>query len=193
MGYHSDEVWLQQIRRGDLRAYESLFHEWYQPLCNYANTFLKDPDEAEEMVQNTFVTIWHKREEIQVKSTLQAYLYRAVNNACLNRLRHLKVRKEHESHVTSSQSLAYEHTAQAVISKELTLHIQQAVSELPETCREVFQMSRFDGLTYPEIAEVKGVSVKAIEKQMGKALRLLREKLSDYLPLILVYLSDFKL
>lgn len=187
---HPDSLQFELIRQGDVREYEKAFRTYYQALCNYACTFLKDPDEAEETVQQVFVNIWNKREQIQISTTLQAYLYRAVNNASLNRIRHEKVRNEHRDHVMAQTSPVIEHTAQQVISRELTREIHKAVEALPDRCRETFEMSRFEGMSYAEIAEAQGVSVKAVEKQMGKALRILRETLADYLPLILIYLSE---
>ncbi|HCS19177.1 MAG TPA: RNA polymerase sigma-70 factor [Bacteroidetes bacterium] len=187
---HPENLQFERIRQGDVREYEKVFRTYYQALCNYACTFLKDPDEAEETVQQVFVTIWNKREQISINTTLQAYLYRAVNNASLNRIRHQKVRNEHRDQVMAMESPVVEHTAQQVISKELTREIRKAVEALPDKCREAFEMSRYEGLSYAEIAEQQGVSVKAIEKQMGKALRLLRVALADYLPLILLYLSE---
>ncbi len=180
----------ERIRQGDVKEYEKMFRTYYQALCNYACTFLKDPDEAEETVQQVFVNIWNKREQISITTTLQAYLYRAVNNASLNRLRHEKVRNQHRDHVQAMQSPVVEHTAQEVISRELSREISKAVESLPEKCRETFEMSRYEGLSYAEIAERHGVSIKAVEKQMGKALRILRVALSEYLPLILIYLSE---
>lgn len=187
---HPEDLRLDLIQQGDVREFEKAFRTYYQALCNYAYTFLKDPDEAEEAVQQVFVNIWNKKEQIQINTTLQAYLYRAVNNASLNRLRHEKVRNEHRDHVVGRTNPAVEHTAQEVISRELSREIQKAVEALPVRCRETFEMSRYEGMSYAEIASAQGVSVKAVEKQMGKALRLLREALSDYLPLLLLYLTE---
>lgn len=187
---HPENVQFELIRQGDIREYEKVFRTYYQALCNYANTLLKDPDEAEEAVQQVFVTIWNKKEQISISTTLQAYLYRAVNNASLNRIRHEKVKNQYRDHVTARETGVEEHTAQQVISKELTREITKAVEALPDKCRETFEMSRYKGLSYAEIAEHQGVSVKAVEKQMGKALRLLRLALADYLPLILFYMAE---
>ncbi len=186
-----EAVHFDRIRAGDVKEYEKAFRNWYQALCNYACTLLKDPDEAEETVQQVFVTIWNKREQISIGSTLQAYLYRAVNNAALNKIRHMKVRGEHRNEVLAGNPGYAEHTAQQVISRELSREIRKAVEALPEKARTTFEMSRYEGLSYAEIAEQQGVSVKAVEKQMGKALRMMREALSDYLPLILIFMEGF--
>ncbi len=180
----------EKIRTGDIRAYEALFRKYYQALVNYGFGLLKDREEAEEMVQQVFVNVWNKREEIVIQSSVQAYLYRAVNNLCMNRIRHLKVRDAHRNEVEYTASRSYEHSAQVLISKELTKKIQESVSRLPEKCREIFEMSRFEGLSYAEIADALGVSVKAVEKHMSKALKTLRHELAEYLPLILLYLGQ---
>lgn len=180
----------EQVKQGDIRAYEVLFKKYYQALVNYAYTFLKDIEESEEMVQTVFVKLWTKREELDIHSTVQAYLYRSVNNNCMNRLRHLKVRQQHETEVLYAENRSYEHTAQEVISKELTDRIQQSLAKLPGRCRQVFELSRFEGKTYKEIAKELQVSVKAVEKQMGKALQAMRKELAEYLPLIMIYLAQ---
>lgn len=174
---------------GDKGAFEQVFKQYYQPLCNYAGPLLKDFDEAEEVVQNVFYTMWSKRESLEITTSLKAYLYRAVHNDCLNKLKHLKVRAHYAAD--------YKHTQQEVdhssslVEKELSQQIQQAIDELPEQCGQVFRLSRFEHLKYQEIAERMGLSVKTVENHMGRALRLLRERLKDYLPLImwLLYLN----
>jgi len=186
----SDIELFEQVKGGDIRAYEVLFKKYYQALVNYANTLLRDLEESEEMVQAVMVKIWTKRTELTIHTTVQAYLYRSVNNTCMNRIRHLKVRQQHEAEVMYTETNAYQHTAEEVISKELTQKIQHSLDKLPERCREVFELSRFEGKTYKEIAESLGVGVKAVEKQMGKALQIMRKELAEYLPLVIIYLSQ---
>ncbi len=187
---NTDIQLFEKVKDSDVRAYEVLFKKYYQALVNYANTFLKDIEESEEMVQSVYVKMWTKREDITIHSTVQAYLYRSVNNTCMNRIRHLKVRQQHESEVIHADDSSYEHTAQEVISKELTLQIHLSLQKLPERCRQIFELSRFEGKTYKEIAEELEISVKAVEKQMGKGLQIMRKELKDYLPMILIYLSQ---
>jgi RNA polymerase sigma-70 factor (family 1) len=174
--------------KGDEKAFEQLFRSYYQPLCNRANAILNDIDEAEETVQNIFIILWEKREQMEINFSIKSYLYRAVHNAALNRIKHNKVRvmyvKEHEQAVPSTG-----HTTQQAFGNELQEQIQAAIESLPEQCRLVFKLSRFEELKYREIAGQLGISVKTVENQMGKALKILREKLRDYLVLIVLFLN----
>lgn len=189
MTAQTDIQLFENIRNGDVRAYETVFRKYYQALVNYAFSMLKDKEESEEIVQHVFVNVWHKRGEITIQTSLQAYLYRAVNNQCLNKIRHLKVRENHKNEVAYSSETYYEHTAEELISKELKNKIHASLEKLPERCREVFELSRFEGMSYAEIADTLGVSVKAVEKQMSKALKTMRLELAEYLPLILLFLG----
>lgn len=175
----------QLISAGDKKAYEELFRAWYQPLCNYACSLLKDMDEAEEVVQNVFFNIWNKRESLQVTTSIKAYLYRAVHNDCLNKIKHGKVRTMYAQDYKSSQGDSVVDSGKALEGKELNALIHKAIDSLPEQCGTVFKLSRFENLKYSEIAEQLEISVKTVENHMGKALKLMREKLKDYLPLVM--------
>jgi RNA polymerase sigma-70 factor (ECF subfamily) len=146
---------------------------------------------GEEIVQNVFYKLWEKRELIEIELSPRAYLYKAVYHDCLNHLKHKKVRSAHAMHVVRHSSDRVENTSGKVLQSELQTHIHAAMNELPEQCRTIFHMSRFEGLKYQEIADAMGLSVKTIENQMGKALRILRQKLVDFLPLLLLSLLNF--
>ncbi|HNP98490.1 MAG TPA: sigma factor, partial [Bacteroidia bacterium] len=91
---HSEEQHIvQAIRQGDERVFESLFRNHYQPLCRYATTLVNDPDEAEEIVQQVFIQIWERRGALEINLSIQAYLYKAVRNSSLNKIKHGKVRR----------------------------------------------------------------------------------------------------
>ena len=182
---------LASLEKGSETAIEMLFKTYYQPLCNYAYTFLRDKDEAEEVVQAAFINIWDKRAEINIQTSVKSYLYRAVRNSCLNVIKHQKVRKEHEAHEAAMGEPVYEGATQGVIASELERKITAAIKELPEQCRLVFQLSRFEELKYAEIADQLDISVKTVENHMGKALRIMREQLKDYLPLLLIFMKDW--
>jgi RNA polymerase sigma-70 factor (ECF subfamily) len=181
----SDKDLVVELRNGNEVVFESLFKSYYERLCNYANTFINDIDEAEEMVQGTFLTLWEKHATIDIHTSLKSYLYRAVHNNCLNRIKHNSVRKEHREEFLHYADIEYEHTSQEILGKELEQKINSAIESLPPQCQTVFKLSRFENLTYNEIAEQLGISVKTIENHMIKALRILREQLKDYLPTLL--------
>jgi RNA polymerase sigma-70 factor (family 1) len=181
----NDQQYWQQISRGDKKAFELMFNTYYQSLCNYACSMLKDIDEAEEVVQNTFFNIWNKREVLQISTSFKSYVYRAVQNDCLNKIKHGKVRSVYAADYKSSMSNGYADSAQVLDAKELGKQINEALDSLPEQCGIVFKLSRFENLKYSEIAEQLEISVKTVENHMGKALKLMRSQLKDYLPFVM--------
>lgn len=176
---------------GDITAFEMLFRTYYQPLCHYAYSFLQDREDAEEIVQSTFLLIWEKRETLAIRNSVKPYLYAMVRNACLNVIKHEKIRQRHAGEEMALGDRGHDTVTHAVISNELEYRIKEAMEELPEQCRMVFKLSRFEELKYSEIAEQLNISIKTVENHMGKALRIMRERLKDYLPLVIVFLNGF--
>ncbi len=162
----------------------------FRGLQSYARVILGDHDEAVELVQQLFLKIWEKRNTLTVQGPVKGYLYRCVHNESLNYLRQQKTRLKHEEHLEYVQRDEHAQPAERLERTELEHQLQLAMNELPEQCRTIFQMSRFDELKYREIADSLGLSVKTVENQMGKALRVLRLKLHDFLPLIVVFLHN---
>jgi len=179
------------LKSGDLTAFEMLFRTFYQPLCNYAYTFTQDRDEAEEVVQSTFLSIWEKYKTLEIHTAMKPYLYAMVRNSCLNIIKHEKIKQKHIQSEMVLGERSSESVTHTVLAIELDERIQQALEKLPEQCRLIFKLSRFEDLKYAEIAEHLGLSVKTVENQMGKALKIMREQLKDYLPLLLVLMKDF--
>ncbi len=181
----NEQPYWQLISQGDKKAYEQVFRSYYQALCNYASSLLKDMDEAEEVAQNVFYNIWNKRETLQVNASIKAYLYRAVHNDCLNRIKHRKVKTVYAEDYKNTMTGGFDDSSKLLDAKELNALINGAIDSLPEQCGLVFKLSRFEHLKYSEIAEQLQISVKTVENHMGKALKILREKLKDYLPLVM--------
>lgn len=165
--------------------YEELFRENYESLTRYAFSMMKNQEEAEDVVQRLFVKFWEKRTEMESVNDLRAYLYRSTYNTCLNEIKRLKRMNsfsgDHEANVETSDRANH-----LILGQELEAQIETAVSSLPEKCQEVFRLSRFEELSYKEISEELGISVKTVENHMVKALRIMRTELSEYLPLIVL-------
>ena len=176
---------------GDITAFEMLFRTYYQPLCNYAFTFLRDREDAEEIVQSTFILVWEKRDALAIRTSVKPYLYAMVRNACLNVIKHEKIKQKYAVEEIALADRSHQAVEQTVASNELEYRIKLAMEELPEQCRLVFKLSRFEELKYHEIADQLKISVKTVENHMGKALRIMREQLKDYLPLVIVLLNGF--
>ncbi len=170
-------------------SFERLFTTHFKRLYAYALTIVKDGITAEEMVQQVFFKIWEKKGRVDIHSSVEAYLYRSVYHESLNYLKHQKVKAAHQSYAVHRGGEQAGSASSKVQLSELQQKLDKALSELPEQCRTIFQMSRFEELKYQEIADKLGLSVKTVENQMGKALKILRVKLADYLPLLLVVLT----
>ena len=187
----TDQHNLSALKNGDITAFEMLFKTHYQPLCNYAYTFVQDRDEAEEIVQATFLSIWEKRENLDIRTAFKPYLYAMVRNACLNLIKHEKIKQVHVQGELAVAERSVESVSRTIMAAELETKIQYAMEKLPEQCRLVFKLSRFEELKYAEIAEQLGISIKTVENQMGKALKIMRDQLRDYLPILIVLMNGF--
>ena len=187
----SEKEVLETIQSGNESAFEMIFKAYYQPLCRYAYSFLEDKEDAEEVVQSAFITVWEKRKSIDIQTSLKSYLYRMVRNGCLNVIKHEKVKQQHVAHELAVTEVSYDAVSQKVYATELETKITESMKALPEQCRLVFQLSRFEELKYQEIADQLQISVKTVENHMGKALKIMREQLKEYLPLLLIFMKDF--
>lgn len=176
----------QTLAFNDIADFERLFKTHYGKLCSYANLFLNDPDAAEDVVQEVFFKLWKSRDEISINTTIKSYLFRAVRNGCLNVIDHISVREAYkivnEEDIKNSEGNPIDET----IVSELEQKIRESIDLLPAERRKIFVMSRFDDLKYREIADRLNISVKTVENQMYQALKFLRERLVDYLPLLLL-------
>lgn len=180
---------LVTLKAGDVTAFEMVFRTYYQPLCNYAYTFVQDRDAAEEIVQSAFLNVWEKADTLVIHTAIKPYLYAMVRNACLNLIKHERIKQQHADLELAVADRSAESVTHAVMASELEDKIHQAMNKLPQQCRVVFKLSRFDELKYSEIAAQLDISIKTVENQMGKALRIMREELKDYIPLLIVLLN----
>ena len=171
----------QYLNKDRAFEFEIVFKKHFKSLHAYACTIVRDEVMAEEMVQNVFCRLWEKTDQIEIRESVSGYLYRSVYHESLNYLKHLKVRDAYQSYAIHTMENT-NNTSHNLELRELEERLEIALKELPEKCRTIFQMSRFEELKYQEIADRLEMPVKTVENQMGKALRLLRVKLVDFLP-----------
>lgn len=169
----------------DKALFEKLFKEHFKDMVFYAQKYVKDLDSAREIAQEAFIALWERREQIDVSKTVKSYLGSIVHNRSLNYLR--------ENKKFDRNLLAVEHLSDRFVeisdrmsAEETETKIYAAIDELPEKCREIFKMSRFEHLKYQEIADKLGISVKTVEAQMSKALQHMKARLAEYLMLLLI-------
>lgn len=170
------------------KAVNLLFNNYYADLCKKAYRIVNDKDVAEDIVQDVFFKLWEKKLKIQIDTSLSAYLKRMVFNESISFLRKNKELLEFSDEINQNQFS--DEPDYRLNQQELQAVIKEAIKKLPPKCKTVFLLSRMEELSYKEIAEHLGLSVKTVENQMGKALKLLRHSLKDYYLLFLVYFSD---
>ena len=177
----TDRELLDRLRQGDRDAFDAIFRAHYPALVGAAEAIVGERAVAEEAAQDVMVELWRRRETVAVDDSLRAYLFRSARNRALNHLRHERV-KVRTAPFAAGESVTHPEAPSRLAEEEIDAAVREAVAALPERCREVFELSRGHGLRYAEIAGVLGISVKTVEAQMGKALRVLRERLAPWLP-----------
>lgn len=178
-------IWLAALREGSEKALQSIFDQHYPLLLGDIYRILPDEDTCKDLAQEVFVELWRKRSELEIHTSLRAYLRRAAVNRALN---HLKVQRRTVLDDAEKFADAPDNSEQELSIQENQEKMEKAlfaaIETLPEKCRAVFSLSRFENLSHKEIAEKLGISVKTIENQITKAMKVLREAL-----LVLVVLS----
>ena len=154
------------------KQFSEYYHSYYRQLCLHALHFMSDTDEAEDIVQETFVNLWDKREQLGTIKSVKAYLYTAVRNNCLTRIRDAKPTTPIDEGFMDESLTEDEQMERA----EMEARIWRLIDELPERRRGIFLMAKRDGLRYKEIAEQTGLTVKSVENHVLRAMQSLRTK-----------------
>jgi len=177
---------ISDLKSGVHKVHETLFRQFYAPLCNYAYSILRDADEAEDMVQKLFCKLWDQRERIEIHTSVKSYLYRMIHNDCMNKIKQHSIRAEHNMHYVYTKEVESNDVENTVMATELEQRIEKIVENMPPRCREVFKMSRQEQLSYSEIARTLQITTNTVETQIVKALRILRAGLKDYLTVLIL-------
>lgn len=187
---NTDAELLELLREDPDKAIEMLFRQYYSFVCKMVYQVVPDAGVAEDIAQDIFFELWRKKEQININISLRAYLRRASLNRTLNYLRDRKIKWEDDQALPDLQSEAIP-ISQVLETTELGQMIDKAIDELPEKCRLVFRLSRYEELSYQEIAQELDISVKTVENQISKALKMLRIALQPYLSGNLLFLILF--
>ena len=175
--------WVRRIRGGDPEAYEQLFYRYAPALINFARRFVQDVQVAEGLVQEVFLQVWKRRTRLDPDRNIKSYLYAATRNRALKELRRAGSALEGAGDLTRSVSQP-QSPEEEWDQQQVGFEVNKAVARLPKRCRVIFSMSRFDQLTYAEIAESLNLSIKTVETQMGRALKTLRRSLAHLISIV---------
>lgn len=169
----------ERIKKGDEKAFEILFHKYYGHLCLFATKIINDDVAAEEIVQDFFVKLWEKREQLFIETSIKNYFFRSVKNLCINFIQHNKTKLRYAQIVISEVENQFTDDNNYP-EIDLSVKIEESINSLPEKRREIFRLSRQEGLKYHEIAQKLNISIKTVETHMSLAIKTLREKLKNY-------------
>ena len=186
--YDPEKRLLLKIQKGDRKAFDKLFEEHFLNLCNYAFLMVRDEAVAEEIVAEVFYRFWSRCKGIHIKVSIKQYLLKSVHNTSLNYLKHttivkqykeLNIVKHREQEIYSND---YSASPLAIMEyHEMETMVKDAIDHLPEQCKRVFEMNRFKGLKYREIAEELGITISTVKYHMSTSLDILKDKLNGYL------------
>jgi RNA polymerase sigma-70 factor (ECF subfamily) len=173
------------LKTGDIDNFAEMFSIFYPLLYAFSRKYIPDPDDAKDIIQNVFINIWEKRNEVAIHTSLKSYLLKMVSNACLNEIKRRNVKSNLETRLRiklleeekvriEQESYTYE-----LLNHEKLTKLKQAIEKLPVSCKEIFKKSRFGEMKNREIAEELNISVRTVETQIYRALKVLRSNLQD--------------
>lgn len=176
------------LKNGEVAKFGQLFSKYYTPLYVFARRYIVNSEEAKDIVQSVFLQIWEMRESLEIKFSFEAYLRKAVLNSCLNSLKHQDIKDRYAGELakymleSENQGSFKGNEPTDLLENEMFSLLKIAMKELPENCERVFRMSRISGMKNKEIATNLNISVRTVETQIYRALKVLRKKLKNHLP-----------
>ena len=165
------------IKKGDKKSFQKLYHNYYYKILNFSYKHLQSKEESEEITQDVFMKIWKKRADLNEELSFDGLIFKIAKFAIIDRIRK-KSKLPHTQEVGPENQPSYAPIEDELSFKELKLIYEEIIESLPEKRRQVYLMSRNEGLTHPQIAQQLNISIKTVENQMGAALKHIREKLS---------------
>lgn len=179
------------IQSLDHSGFEMLFKSHFAGLCFFAQKYVKDFETAKEIVQDAFISLWEKRDTIDMARHVKSYLTMIIHNKCTNYLRDNRKFDQYILDIENLLEVPEYDGADSMVENELKLKIDLSIAELPDKCREIFVLNRYENLKYQEIADKLQISVKTVESQMSKALQHLRIRLAEFISVFLLLVSSY--
>jgi RNA polymerase sigma-70 factor (ECF subfamily) len=187
---------IDSIKKGNPKSFELVFKTYYKKLCTFAFDYTRQLETAEDIVKDFFVAFWDNRNSLEIKTSLSGYLFRSVRNACINYLLRNKERKNTISmeevnwiEIKINEPVSNDYPIGNLLAKELEGQIYNIIEKLPEACREIFKLSRFDDLSHKKIAERLHISENTVKVQIYRALKHLKETISVIAILLFKFFS----
>lgn len=188
MDLNETAIW-NEIQQKNLGAFESYYKMHFKSFLLMARKYLKDSSQAEEIVNDIFLKIWEDNEKLKIETSLKSYIYRAIINRCINALHKNKRESAMALDLDLIPDIGYE--LQQIEENELRVKLYAAIEQLPEQCRKVFEMSRFEELKQQQIADKLGISIKTVKNHITIALKQLNKSVSGYLLLLFLILEIY--
>jgi RNA polymerase sigma-70 factor (ECF subfamily) len=168
-------------------VFDFIFHYYYSGLCAFCEKMVNNQAAAEDIVQNLFVTLWLKNQQLEINTSLKSYLFTAVRNRSLDYLKQVKRKNKKLASMSAMDTLPENLSTLWFAESELREIINKSLEKLPPRCREIFILSRFEGMKNQEIASRLGLSQRTVELQIYHALKKMRIELKNYLPLSIFF------
>lgn len=190
---HTDEIYLDLLRSGSEDGVKMIFDRYYNGLCLYAESIIRDHCAAEEIVEDLFIYLWKNCKTVSIKSSVKNYLYRSVHNNCITYLEKLKTQRkllDVANYTLADIDILHPLTDDILISDLIARELEEKAREienlLPDQCRRIYLLSRLENLSYSEIASKLNISVGTVKTQMSRAFQYFRDNLKEYLPLVIM-------
>jgi len=189
-----NDFFFLRFKNGDELAFERVFKSNHSQIVGFCSQFINDRDKAKSLAQEAFINLWLNREKIETLNGIKAFLFTYAKSSCLNYIRHRKIISKYEDIQLQSKEdqlnreVLESFDFNSLEFTELEDLIMKSINDLPDQCRRVFMLSRFEGKMNKEISVDLNISVKSVEANMTRALKSLRADLAEYLPVILVQL-----
>ena len=179
---NEESILLKKIKSSDKKAFKKIFYNYHDSLFRFVLYKTQDADIAEDITQETFLRVWKTRSKLQPNKSFFSLIARISTNLCYDHFRHIEVRKRHESTIPTNSKSHYDNPESITLANSLEKQIQQIVNnKLPEKCRHVFILSRIEGLSNTDIAESLDISIRTVENQIYRAIKILKKNLKNYL------------
>lgn len=187
MDLKEETIW-KSIQQKDIEVFEQYYKEHFRSFYLMARKYLNDPASAEEIVNDVFLKVWEDGDKMVIETSLKSYIYRAIINRSINMIN--KTKKDEARHVELNAFPDEGYELQQIEENELKVKLYAAIDHLPEQCRRVFEMSRFEELKQQEIADKLGISIKTVKNHITIALKMLNKAISNYILLLILFLKN---